>query len=236
MSFFKNGVLVENVLEIDLSSTANVVFTNSTEKRIYVTGTTVSSTFTLPDATTLAVGRSFEIINDSDVEITVNYNGGSNAGNVEPNTSRIFTFLNNSTSTGAVNSSQTSSQGIVEVNSVDDAPDTGLIRTVYVAKDSNKIYRWDTEGDVPSYVELNKGIRFYREEKILNSDQIISGVIPLDKTPDNPSNVRLVPKHGIEQDYGDDFIVSGNELIFKDLGLDGFLEENEPVYIYYTAF
>lgn len=77
---------------------------------------------------------------------------------------------------------------------------------------------------------------FYSEEIILNSDQISSGTIILNKTPDNPSNVRLIPRHGIEQDYGDDFIVNGNELIFKDLGLDGFLEENELVYIYYTAF
>lgn len=79
------------------------------------------------------------------------------------------------------------------------------------------------------------GVRFYREEKILNADQINSGTIVLNKSPDNPISVRLVPKHGIEQDYGDDFIVIGNELIFKDLGLDGFLEENEAVYIYYTA-
>lgn len=79
------------------------------------------------------------------------------------------------------------------------------------------------------------GIRFFKEEKILNADQISSGIILLEKSPDKPSSVRLVPKHGIEQDYGDDFTVSGNQLVFKNLGLDGFLEENETVYIYYTA-
>lgn len=93
------------------------------------------------------------------------------------------------------------------------------------------------DGTTQGGVELgyNGGVRFYREEKILSTDQIFYGKIVLDKSPDNPSNVRLIPKHGIEQDYGDDFVVNGNELIFKNLGLDGFLEENEVVYIYYTA-
>lgn len=101
--------------------------------------------------------------------------------------------------------------------------------------DTNSFFGGD--GSTQGGVELgyNGGVRFYKEEKILNADQINSGIIVLEKSPDNPTSVRLVPKHGIEQDYGDDFVVSGNELIFRDLGLDGFLEENEAVYIYYTA-
>lgn len=75
--------------------------------------------------------------------------------------------------------------------------------------------------------------RFYKEEIILSSDQISSGTVILNNIPDNQSNVRLIPRYGIEQDYGDDFIVIGNELIFKDLGLDGFLEVGEIIYVYY---
>lgn len=101
--------------------------------------------------------------------------------------------------------------------------------------DTNSFFGGD--GSTLGGIELGStsGVRLYKEEKILNADQIISGIIVLEKSPDNPTSVRLVPKHGIEQDYGDDFVVSGNELIFRDLGLDGFLEENEAVYIYYTA-
>jgi hypothetical protein len=92
------------------------------------------------------------------------------------------------------------------------------------------------DGAVVGGIELGSqgGIRFYREEINLNDDQILSGTILLQKAPDTPSSVRFVPKHGIEQDYNDDFIVNGNEVIFKNLGLDGFLESGETVYIYYT--
>jgi len=79
------------------------------------------------------------------------------------------------------------------------------------------------------------GIRFYREEINLSDDQILSGTILLQKAPDTPSSVRFFPKNGIEQDYNDDFIVNGNEVIFKNLGFDGFLESGETIYIYYTA-
>lgn len=341
MSFFKNGVLVENVLEINLGSTPNPVFTSATEKRIYVTGTTGSSTFTLPDATTLSIGRSFEIINDSDITINVNYNGGSSAGSVLPNTSKIFTFLSNSTNVGVANSSQTVSQGetgvagatgvqgvagatgiqgiqgdtgvqgetgvqgdqgvtgpqgtgITVVAAVDENSETLpsggvsystdgytavngdriLFTNLTNSGENNRVYEISGVGSSisftlvtdaffggsdpvdGSYVHVSNGniydnvlgfydpdqdlwlpggVRFYREKKILNTDQIFYGKIVLDKSPDNPTSVRLAPKHGIEQDYGDDFIVNGNELIFKNLGLDGFLEENEVVYIYYTA-
>ena len=101
--------------------------------------------------------------------------------------------------------------------------------------DTNSFFGGDGATQGGFELGYNGGVRFYKEEKILNADQINSGIIVLEKSPDNPTSVRLVPKHGIEQDYGDDFVVSGNELIFRDLGLDGFLEENEAVYIYYTA-
>lgn len=93
------------------------------------------------------------------------------------------------------------------------------------------------DGAVVGGIELGSqgGIRFYREEINLSDDQILSGTILLQKVPDTPNSVRLVPKHGIEQDYNDDFIVSGNQVVFKDLGLDGFLESGETIYIYYTA-
>ena len=118
-----------------------------------------------------------------------------------------------------------------------------LTRENLILEQSEIVFDLDTnsffggDGSTLGGVELgyNGGVRFYKEEKILNADQINSGIIVLEKSPDNPTSVRLVPKHGIEQDYGDDFVVSGNELIFRDLGLDGFLEENEAVYIYYTA-
>lgn len=74
-----------------------------------------------------------------------------------------------------------------------------------------------------------------REKIILNTNHIESGIITLEKTPSEPSAVRLIPKNGIEQDYGEDFTIIGDDLSFKNLGLDGFLEIDEVVYIYYTT-
>ena len=118
-----------------------------------------------------------------------------------------------------------------------------LTRVNLILEKSEIVYDTDVDaffggdGVTLGGVELGSqgGVRFFKEIKILNADHISSGTIPLEKSPDKPSTVRLVPKHGIEQDYGNDFIVTGNQIVFKDLGLDGFLEVNETVYIYYTA-
>jgi hypothetical protein len=118
-----------------------------------------------------------------------------------------------------------------------------LTRSNLILEASEIVYDTDVsaffggDGVVVGGIELGSqgGIRFYREEINISDDQILSGTILLQKTPDTPSSVRLVPKNGIEQDYSDDFIVNGNEVIFKNLGLDGFLESGETVYIYYTA-
>lgn len=118
-----------------------------------------------------------------------------------------------------------------------------LTRTNLVLEASEIVFDTDVSaffggnGITQGGIELGSqgGVRFYREEIILNDDQILSGTILLQRTPDTPSSVRLVPKHGIEQDYSDDFIVSSNEVIFKNRGLDGFLESGETVYIYYTS-
>jgi len=118
-----------------------------------------------------------------------------------------------------------------------------LTRVNLTLEASEIVYDTDVEaffggnGQVVGGIELGSqgGIRFYREEIILSDDQILSGTIVLQKVPDTPSSVRLVPKNGIEQDYNDDFLVNGNQVVFKDLGLDGFLEVGETVYIYYTA-
>lgn len=93
------------------------------------------------------------------------------------------------------------------------------------------------DGETQGGIELGSkgGVRFYREKITLNSDQVQSGIILLDRLPDSPDSVRLIPQNGIEQDYNEDFEVSGNQLIFKDKGLDGFLEVGETVYIYYTS-
>jgi hypothetical protein len=61
----------------------------------------------------------------------------------------------------------------------------------------------------------------------LNQDIISSKKIKLPKEPSTPRNVQLVPVGGIHQVYGKDFIINGAELIWKELGLDNFLEAND---------
>jgi hypothetical protein len=75
-----------------------------------------------------------------------------------------------------------------------------------------------------------------RTERIVLSENAISlGKVTLEKTPVDSESVRLVPLGGIDQENGSDFIVQDNELIFKNLGLDGFLEVDEIIYVYYTS-
>ena len=109
MSYFEDGVLIEDLLQIDLSSTPNVTLVENSEKRIIITGTAVSPVITLPNTSGdvgVPLGREFHFQNDSDVQITINYDDASQAGVVEPGITKVFTFIDVSTGNGTVNSNQ----------------------------------------------------------------------------------------------------------------------------------
>lgn len=79
-----------------------------------------------------------------------------------------------------------------------------------------------------------KGV--YSEVFELNSQQIFEGKIILSREP-NTSNFypRFLPRHGIEQHPEGNFYVNKNEIIFKGLGLDGFLEVGDIIKIIYST-
>jgi hypothetical protein len=74
---------------------------------------------------------------------------------------------------------------------------------------------------------------FIPEEVTLTMQNIIDGQVILSRTPVLPSAVRLLPDGGIPQRYGVDYAVVGNILTWQGLGLDGFLEEDDILYITY---
>lgn len=77
-----------NLMGFTTTATAagTTTFTNASSYQQIFTGTT-TQTVVLPDVTTLALGWTFEIINNSTGNLTVNSSGGSLVGTVYPNTS-----------------------------------------------------------------------------------------------------------------------------------------------------
>lgn len=57
--------------------------------------------------------------------------------------------------------------------------------------------------------------------------------VQLNKAPTNPSSVVVFPQGGIPQFSGIDFVVTDNILSWNNLGLDGFLQQGETIFVQY---
>lgn len=68
---------------------------------------------------------------------------------------------------------------------------------------------------------------------VLNEDMIANKTVALPNAPTDPNSVLLIPVGGIPQVYGLDYIVSGETLTWKQMGLDNFLEPNDILILHY---
>lgn len=63
---------------------------------------------------------------------------------------------------------------------------------------------------------------------------ILQKSFPLTHIPVNPNAAIFLPEGGIPQFVGEDFVIDDNILSWDGLGLDGFIEENDIIHVYYT--
>lgn len=77
------------------------------------------------------------------------------------------------------------------------------------------------------------GQYFFNDTKIITSDNINSKSLDLSHAPINPQAVFFIPVGGPEQHYEIDFIIEGSTLKWDGRGLDGLLEVNDRVSIFY---
>lgn len=68
----------------------------------------------------------------------------------------------------------------------------------------------------------------------LTGTDITNGFVTLTGTPVTPANTILEVIGGVVQDYGIDFTVSGNQLSWTGLGLDGVLTSGDKLIIEFT--
>jgi hypothetical protein len=97
-----------------------------------------------------------------------------------------------------------------------------------------------------NFVQIRKGIPYNVEVAALGrnydliytitSEDIAEKRIVLSFIPEFPERIKLTPDGGPLQVYGVDYIiVNRNEITWEGLGLDGFLETDEVVFINYFA-
>ena len=98
MGAFAEGALV-NQLTSTVASGGNLTLTVSSTTWHRITGST-THTITLPDATTMRIGREFVVANASTGDVTVNFDGASLAALVAPGRQRIFRLYGNGTAAG----------------------------------------------------------------------------------------------------------------------------------------
>ena len=83
------------------------------------------------------------------------------------------------------------------------------------------------------YIKLSNISESATEVFTLTATNIAEAKVSLNRAPSNPRLVAVIPDGGIEQRYGVDYTVVGNDIIWSSMGLDGFLEENDVIRIYY---
>ena len=97
-SYFKGPALIEGVTQTSTAGGTTTLTKDSQTVQSFIG--TLTQTVQLPDATTLPVGRYFELYNDSTGAVTVNDNGSNVVHTVRPSTSIKIIVKNVSTSNG----------------------------------------------------------------------------------------------------------------------------------------
>lgn len=96
------------------------------------------------------------------------------------------------------------------------------------------------ENLISSSIDLNDKINqsgiFTFEKKIITEDILEKKFFPLKLKTTDPKSVQFIPVGGIKQIFEKDYTIINNQILsFKDLGLDGFLELEEEIEIFYFA-
>lgn len=91
--------LIDSSLQSIATAAGTTTLTNTSPNNTIFTGVT-TQTCVLPDATTLTVGKAYQIDNNSTGLVTINANGGGALLILGANTQAIFTLLTNGTSAG----------------------------------------------------------------------------------------------------------------------------------------
>jgi hypothetical protein len=74
---------------------------------------------------------------------------------------------------------------------------------------------------------------FYAQPVVLTAEMIESKQITLLDTPKRDGAILLIPAGGPPQTFGLDFTLNDNILTWDGMGLDGILEENDRLTIFY---
>lgn len=74
-----------------------------------------------------------------------------------------------------------------------------------------------------------------RQVVTLSPTNITDKKFTLDFAPLFSETIQFIPDGGIQQRYGVDFTITGNDVSWSGLGLDGFLESGEQVRVFYIS-
>lgn len=125
--------------------------------------------------------------------------------------------------------------GDIEVSAPAGIDSQGTTSLSFSSSDSTVLITGDGEGGLDFSVVAVSGANFKPEQvRVLSAGEIAAKSITLASTPTAPLLTQLFVQGAPMQVYGQDFVVSGNNLIWNMLGLDGELEEGDRVVVIYT--
>jgi hypothetical protein len=112
-------------------------------------------------------------------------------------------------------------------------PATAADGSLAVALDTDVLYTYNGNGGVWVPVGSNVGpsSAYYVNEFTLDATDISNKFVTLTATPANPSLAVLEVIGGPTQRYGSDFSISGSQLTWNSLFLDGVLEVGDQLIV-----
>lgn len=151
MSYFKNGVLIEDIEEIDVSSPQTVILTKDDVRLVFIQGTPSDDVVvSLPNATGLKKGRTFTIHNETTKLIMVRkYGEATNIGTVRPNSSMSAVCTSIASVAGAYSTAVETFNDIQEVTDTVASVNSYYVKQKFdVAVESLPISQFDLSHEV----------------------------------------------------------------------------------------
>lgn len=81
--------------------------------------------------------------------------------------------------------------------------------------------------------EVGNGQYFFRDPKVVSSDNVSSKSFNLSHAPSNPESSFMLVDGGPPQIHGIDFEIVGQTLYWNGLGLEDLMDEGDEVFVFY---
>lgn len=110
---------------------------------------------------------------------------------------------------------------------------TGIVK-LFSESDFSPVKTFGSVSLVSPFMDLNLPPTLKHDVVTVTQQNINDKYFTLSAISRNPSTALFLPEGGIPQFFGSEFTIEGDILSWDGLGLEGFIETNEIIHIYFS--